>query len=203
MRRLLSAARHRRHREAKVHRPGPTTRALPSMVGRGERSESPALGSGNTRLAAGSTVPTAKNRRTGAPEGAASPIARGRAVSPARERGSLGAVSALHPLTLFGEGAKGIKAHPAALQIIRAAELWLFDRRIELLSKCVPRAAVLPSPLVGEGGVRISGRRVRGKTTNSFREEAPHPPSLTRGHLLPQGEKEEAPPLPRQAASAI
>jgi hypothetical protein len=53
-------------------------------------------------------------------------LARGRAAFPARGRGSLGAVSALHPLTLLVRERR-VKGVPGAFQIIRAAERWLFD----------------------------------------------------------------------------
>ncbi|MFT3989049.1 urease accessory protein UreF [Aestuariivirga sp.] len=42
----------------------------------------------------------------------------------------------------------------------------------------------LPSPIAGEGGSRVSARRMRGRAAGI--SATPHPPS---GHLLPQGEK--------------
>src|SRR5215217_6480088 len=101
------AVRAARTREAKGHRPGPTTRALPSMAGRGqgERGESLALGGGRPLcLAAGSTVPTAKNRRGGAPRGVRA-FAKARAASPRRDAATKRcAARRSAPLALFAEG---------------------------------------------------------------------------------------------------
>jgi hypothetical protein len=124
------AARHRRHREAKGHRPGPTRRALPSMAGRGrgERGESPALGEWET---------TPPRRRKHGPDSQKSPhwsAGRRSVLSPedapcvSQERAAVEAPFRRSTPSLVGEGAKGLKAHPAPFQIIRAAELWLFDK---------------------------------------------------------------------------
>src|SRR5215204_766895 len=128
MRRLLPRPRQPRHREAKGHRPGSTTRALPSMAGRGqgERGESLALGGGNTALPC---------RRKHGPDSQKSPrwsaerrgILRQDAAASRKGADIRCACRRSAPLTLFGEGAK-VKGAPGAFQIIRAAERWLFDK---------------------------------------------------------------------------
>ena len=99
MRRLLSRFRQPRHREAKGHRPGSTTRALPSMAGRGrgERGESPVLGEWET---------TPPCRRKHGPDSQKSPrwsaerrarLRQARAASPRRDAATKVRRSALRP----------------------------------------------------------------------------------------------------------
>jgi len=103
--------------------------------------------------------------------------------------GRLGRRALLHQATLI-------------LDLSRTAPLALLRRRTEggrptpdprhrvtdlRQALLVPRA---PSPLAGEGGLRVSEGRMRGR--DSTVREASHPSSVTasRRHLLPQGEKE-------------
>src|SRR5215213_4178018 len=72
------------------------------------------------------------------------------------------------PLIAEGQEVEGV---PGALQTIRAVThgCLIIESEGVLLSTDARRAAALfPLPLAGEGGVRVSGRRVRGATGNDF-----------------------------------
>ena len=59
----------------------------------------------------------------------------------------------------------------------------------------VGNGGIFPSPLQGEGGSRVSARRVRGsaRSTTSGALRGTNLSSAPPGHLLPQGEKESGP----------
>ena len=160
MRRLLSAARHRRHREALGNRPTLLrgSAGSPAARGTGRTGRKPRDG-GFHRSGHGRAVPGPEGRTPqistlglgqtglacGAPKGAASPSQGARRVSRKGAR-QVGRLSALHPLTLFGEGAKGIKAYPAPFQIIRAMTLGclIFESGAELLRHTYSTHSSLP-----------------------------------------------------------
>ncbi len=70
----------------------------------------------------------------------------------------------------------------------------LSRRFARMLKERAEDEAQSPSPLVGEGGSRVSENRMRGDGA-TLESEAPTPltrPSLREGHPLPQGERDEA-----------
>jgi hypothetical protein len=121
------------------------------------------------RLAAGSTVPTAQNRRTERRK-AQRPLARGRAAFLARGRGRCGAVRRSAP-SLF-EGMKMTKGAPGASNNT-GDDAWLFDICISL---SVRSREGLPSTPIGGGhpgpiprSPRGLGARLRGGERKEFK----------------------------------
>jgi hypothetical protein len=163
MRRLLSSVSSASGTgEAKGHRPGPSTRALPSMAGRGrgERGESPALGSGNT------TPPRRRKHGSWSQKSSRwSAERRGIPRKDAADRARCGhsAPVGAPPFSLCWARGEGLKAHPAPFQTIRAAQrcCLIIESGAELLGTCAPHIPSSPPGLTRRSTRSGHVRRVR------------------------------------------